>query len=718
MLYPHSMDEVRLIATTAVGLEAVARRELSRLGYAARGGDTGRVHFSADVAAICRANLWLRSADRVLLVLDEFQAVDFGELYDRTLALPWEDWIPEDGSFPVKGRSVRSTLSSVPACQRIVKKAIVDRLMKAHRSERLEETGARFVVEVALLKDRATLTLDTTGAGLNRRGYRTLVGAAQLRETLAAALIQLTYWRPDRPFIDPFCGTGTLPIEAALLGRNIAPGLSRGFDAEHWPAVPRALWETAREEARDLIQPDLPVRIIGTDQDPRALSLARYHAEQAGVAEQIHFQQRTFAELTSSARYGCLVCNPPYGERLGDHREVRELYASMPDVFRRLPTWSIYVLSADPDFERLVGRRADRRRKLYNARIECQFFQFHGPRPGAGDAIEPDGPRLPQQAFGGLAAGAKELAEQFGNRLKKRARHLRRWPSRRGITCYRLYGRDIPEVPLAVDFYEGRLHIAEYERPHDRSPAEHLDWLDLMAETAARVLEIPRELVFLKTRRRQKGGSQHGVLANEHQVFVVSEGGLKFEVNLSDYIDTGLFLDHRLTRQWVRERSRGRRMLNLFAYTGSFSVYAADGGAVSTTSVDLSNTYLDWAERNLRQNGFTGGEHRSVREDVLEFLERHNDIDRYDLIVADVPTFSNSKRTDEVWDVQWRHVELINRLLELLSGDGELLFSTNYRKFRLFEKDLRAGRVEDLTGATIPEDFRDQKIHKCWRIGR
>ena len=718
------MSQLHLIATTTAGLEAIARRELIKLGYEARGGTTGRVHFNADPAAICRANLWLRSADRLLLVVGEFPAVDFGELYDQTFALPWEEWIPADGCFPVNGRSVRSTLSSVPACQKIVKKAIVDRLMKAHQTALLEETGARFVIEVALLKDQATLTLDTSGAGLHRRGYRTLVGAAQLRETLAAALVQLTYWRPDRPLLDPFCGTGTIPIEAALLGRNIAPGLKRSFDAEHWPALPPTLWETAREEARDLMRDSLPLKIIGTDHDPQALSLARYHAQQAGVEQDIHFQQRAFAELTTSARYGCVLCNPPYGERLGDREEVRELYHSMPEVFRRLPTWSIYVLSSDQGFEKLVGRKADRRRKLYNARIECQFFQFHGPRPASGETgdigdladLSDGGP--PLQAFGGLEERARDLADQFGNRLLKRARHLRRWPARRGITCYRLYGRDIPEVPLAVDLYEGRLHIAEYERPHDRSPAEHLDWLDLMADTAAKVLEVPKEAVFLKTRRRQKGGSQHGVLADDRQVFWVQEGGLKFEVNLSDYIDTGLFLDHRLTRQWVREHSEGRRILNLFAYTGSFSVYAAAGGAAATTSVDLSNTYLDWAVRNMSNNGFTGAEHRYVREDVLEFVLRQNDRDRYDLIVADVPTFSNSKRTEEVWDVQWCHVELVNRLLELLAEDGTLLFATNYRKFRLFEKDLLAGRVEEFTRATIPEDFRDQKIHKCWLLGR
>ena len=295
---------------------------------------------------------------------------------------------------------------------------------------------------------------------------------------------------------------------------------------------------------------------------------------------------------------------------------------------------------------------------------------------------------------------------------------MRRWPAKRGITCYRVYGRDIPEVPLAVDLYEGRAHISEYERPSERTPAEHLDWLDLMVKTTAEVLEIPPEDVFMKSRTRQKGGGQHGVLSRDHRIFEVQEGGLKFEVNLSDYVDTGLFLDHRPTRQRVRESAQGKRFLNLFAYTGSFTVYAAAGGAAETTTVDLSNTYLDWAVRNMHRNGFDGREHRYVREDVLEFLHLESRPDSYDLIVADVPTFSNSKRSDEIWDAQYCHADLVNRLLETLSKDGTLIFSTNYRKFRLFVKDIQAENITDISQETIPEDFRDRKVHRCFEIRR
>ena len=359
---------LELIATATFGLEAVVARELKSLGYDPKIIQAGRILFEGDESAVCRANLWLRAADRVLVRMDTFEARDFGELFDRTYALPWEKWIPADATFPVTGRSIKSQLSSVPACQKIVKKAIVEKLKAAYGIDWFAETGPKYSIEVALLEDQATLTIDTTGPGLHKRGYRPLTGRAPLKETLAAALIMLSFWRPDRPLIDPFCGTGTIPIEAALIGRNMAPGLSRTFAAEQWPRVPTSVWETARQQARDVALPDIPVRILGTDLDDQALRLARFHAEKAGVAEQIHLQNRAFSDLTSKRSYGCVICNPPYGERMGEQAEVAAIYRAMPDVFRRLKTWSFYILTAYPEFEGVVGQSADRRRKLYNGR--------------------------------------------------------------------------------------------------------------------------------------------------------------------------------------------------------------------------------------------------------------------------------------------------------------------------------------------------------------
>ncbi len=733
----NNVNDLQLIATSTAGLEACVKRELQTLGFNdARVGTPGRITFSADAAGLARANLWLRTASRVLLQVGSFEARDFGELFDGVNALPWEQWVPADGKFPVRGRSYNSQLSSVPACQKIVKKAIVNRLQAAHKTDELPETGPAFSIEIAMRNDVATLTIDTSGDNLHKRGYRAAAGPAPLKETIAAAMVQLSFWNAERPLIDPFCGSGTIPIEAALIGRNIAPGLNRDFAAEYWPAIAASHWQTERDNARDVILPALDHRIIGSDIEPKGVSLSRHHADLAGVADDIHFQAQPFDKLTSNRSYGCVICNPPYGHRFADGPDVLAVYRQMPDVFRRLKTWSFYVLTS-VDLEQIISQSADRRRKLYNGRIECTYYQFHGPRPPKrltaeqraeaeqapqapapqdAPAAEPSAPPAPQSAFGGLKDNAAHQAEIFANRLRRNARTRRRWPTRQGITCYRIYNRDIPEVPLIVDIYEGRLHIAEYDRPHDRTAAQHADWLEMMADVAGDVMDVPLENIYLKHRSRQRGSDQYGKFAKSHAVCTVSEGGLLFEVNLSDYLDTGLFLDHRKTRQMVREASDGKRVLNLFAYTGAFSVYAAAGGAISTTTVDLSKTYLDWARRNLAANGFDGPEHRLVHDDAMEFLRRTSPGPHYDIAVIDPPTFSNSKRTEDVFDVQQHYVELLNNTARLMPADGVIYFSTNFRKFKFDEAELGGLSVREISAQTVPDDFRNKRTHRCWRM--
>ncbi|MDP6635382.1 MAG: bifunctional 23S rRNA (guanine(2069)-N(7))-methyltransferase RlmK/23S rRNA (guanine(2445)-N(2))-methyltransferase RlmL [Phycisphaerae bacterium] len=713
---------MNLIATSTVGLEAVVARELEALGYPARIVSVGRIAFEGDQAAIFRANTWLRCADRVLIEVGSFQATDFGELFDRTNALPWDQWIASDAEFPVRGRSVKSKLSSVPACQKICKKAIVEKLRKAHNVATLPETGARCVVEVSMLNDVATLTLDTTGPGLNKRGYRQKVGKAPLKETLAAGLVQLSFWKPDRPLVDPFCGGGTIGIEAALIGRNMAPGMNRTFIAGDWPTIDSSLAGRACEEAKDLARFDRPLEIIGYDIDPEQTQLARDHAHHAGLGASLKFRTQAFADLDCGLEYGCMFCNPPYAERIGEKFDVEEIYRSMPDVLRRLKTWSHYILTSYPRFEAIVGQPANRRRKLYNGPIECTYFQFHGPRPPrdySPGEISDDAKSSSQpisQAFGGLDDRAEPQAEMFANRLAKQARHLRKWPAKRGITCYRLYDRDIPEIPLAVDLYEGRLHIAEYDRPHNRTPGQHVDWLEKMASAAGERLEIPPDKIFLKTRRRQRGANQYERMSEGGSRATVSEGGCKFLVNLSDYIDTGLFLDHRITRGMVRDEAAGKRMLNLFAYTGAFSVYAADGGAVGVTTVDLSNTYLDWARANFRVNEIGGEHYRFVRSGAMEFLRDHGPGDFYDLAVVDPPTFSNSKSTEGDFDIQRDYAELLGGLVRLMSPGGVIYFSTNFKRFKFDQSVLAGCTCREISKQTIPEDFRNKRIHRCWRI--
>lgn len=375
------MANIDLIATAAFGLESIVAKELKALGYYDLVVENGRVLFKTDQLGICRTNLWLRSSDRVLLKMGSFEARTFEELFQQTKSLPWEEWLTEDANFPVQGKSIKSQLFSVSDCQAIVKKAIVERLKETYGRNWFEETGPRYQIEVALLNDKVTLTIDTSGLGLHKRGYRQLAGEAPLKETLAAAMIQLSFWNKDRALIDPFCGSGTIPIEAALIAQNRAPGLKRSFAAEKWANIPKELWQEAWQEALDLWDRNVLLHIHGSDIDPNALVLARKHAIEAGVEEVLHFQRLPVTEVRSRFKYGHIIANPPYGERLGDVSEVETLYRGLGETFNRLENWSLHMLTTHPSPERLIGRRWDKSRKLYTGRLECHYFQFFGPRP-------------------------------------------------------------------------------------------------------------------------------------------------------------------------------------------------------------------------------------------------------------------------------------------------------------------------------------------------
>ena len=770
---------LKLVAACAFGLESPVKWELKVLGYEPKVISPGRVQFEGDWSDVCKANLWLRIADRVLIEVARFDAPDFDALFETIKAMEWQQWLPRDAKFPVTARTRNSQLTSLPAIQRSSKKAIVESLQKAYDTAVLPETGGEFRIDVVLLDDEATLNLDTSGASLHKRGYRTSFGEAPIKETLAAAMVSLSVWRAERPFLDPFCGSGTIPIEAAMIARNIAPGLNRTFSWETWPHINSDVAQQLRAEARDAITENIELQLIGTDKDADVLKSARANAEKAGVADDIHFQQKTFEELRSKRQYGCLITNPPYGERLGERKRLLPLYQSIPAVLQRLPTWSHFIITNFPSFEGLVQKSATRRRKLFNGRIECMYYQFLGPKPGTadqndaaivansehvtdhsesalaasenqtepkpesivtqsndntsnntlplggsgfkpGEGNQPQTPTKPSHApvFGGLHDKDQEQASLFATRLQKRARHLRRWPTKRGITCFRLYERDIPELPFVVDRYENHFHITEYERPHDRDPGRHAAWLELMKKTVAKTFDVPIKQIHLKTRRRQKGTQQHERQSTDSKKVIVNEGGLKFLINLSDYVDTGLFLDHRATRQMVRDEAAGKKFLNLFAYTGSFSVYAAAGGAASTTTVDWSSTYQDWSRENMALNGFDTAEHVFCRQGAVEFFDSLGKDEKFDLAVVDPPTFSNSKRTDNVWDVQRDYAELLNKLSDHLVSQGVVYFSNNFRTFELDEALLPEFDCREITSQTLPEEFRNRRIHRCWKLIR
>ena len=375
--------KLELIATATFGLEAVVKREIEALGYKIIRSEDAKITYMGDERAIARSNLWLRSADRVLLKMGEFKALEVEDLFQQTKAVAWEDIIPADGKFTVTGTSVKSKLHSVPACQSIVKKAIVERLGSFYCIDRFEETGAEYTVKVTILKDRVTLTIDTSGTGLHKRGYRVCDVAAPIKETLAAAMVQLSFWKAGRLLVDPCCGSGTIPIEAAMIGRNIAPGLNRKFASQEWDIIPPEIWKEERKAAFEAIDYDADIRIEASDISGRAVEAAIENAAEAGVDDCVEFKKMDMARLTAEEEGGIVITNPPYGERIGEKKQIEAIYSAYNEFYRKNPTWSLFMVTTDKEVEnKIFGRPADRRRKLYNGRLEVCYYQFHGQKPG------------------------------------------------------------------------------------------------------------------------------------------------------------------------------------------------------------------------------------------------------------------------------------------------------------------------------------------------
>lgn len=373
--------KLELIATATFGLEAPVKREIEKLGYKILKSEDGKITFMGDERAVVRANLWLRCADRVQIKLGEFQAYEFEELFQQIKGIAWEEWIPIDGRFVMNGSSVKSKLSSVPACQSVAEKAVIERLKDFYGVEHFEKSGALYDIKITLLKDRVTVTLDTTGVGLHKRGYRQHSVEAPIKETLAAAMIELSFWNKDRILSDPCCGSGTIPIEAAMIARNIAPGLSRKFAAEEWEAIPTRLWKEERKAAFEAMDSECSSKIFGLDINPEAIAAARANAELAGVDDCITFAAADVAAMRTKSESGVVITNPPYGERIGDRKSIDKIYEAYKRFLTENPTWSLFAVTADKSIEKKLERQADRRRKLYNGRLEVCYYQFHGIKP-------------------------------------------------------------------------------------------------------------------------------------------------------------------------------------------------------------------------------------------------------------------------------------------------------------------------------------------------
>ncbi len=707
------MNEPRaFFATAPKGMEPLLADELTAMGAAnvqvARAG----VSFEGDLSQAYRACLWSRTASRVLLPLATFSAPDADALYKGIKSIDWSRHLEPSGTLAVDFSSTESAISHTHFGALKAKDAIVDQFReRTGQRPSVERQEPDVRVNVYVNRDQASVSIDLSGESLHRRGWRQTGTEAPLKENLADAVLLLAQWprraKEGQPLLDPMCGSGSLPIEAALIALDVAPGLARRhYGFLRWKGHRPELWGPLLAEARQRDgrgKVKLPP-IVGYDLDPRAVRIALGNAERAGLQGVVHFEKRELGEADPVGdKPGILVANPPYGERLGEVELLAPLYRRIGDSLKqRFPHWTGYVLTGNLELSKEIGLRATRRHVLFNGAIECRLLEIPIEAKSAG------GPRV-------LSPGA----QAFANRLEKDLKHLSKWAKREGVTCWRVYDADMPEYAVAVDLYEGKwVHVQEYERPATVDEAQAQKRLRETLTAIPEVLGVKPTDVFLKVRRKRRAGEQYEKLEAKADFRPVHEAGHRFLVNFTDYLDTGLFLDHRITRRMVGELAKGRSFLNLFAYTGTATVYAAKAGAATTCTVDLSNTYLDWAQRNLELNGIRGGnKHELVRADVLEFVRQERA--RYGVIFLDPPTFSNSKSMRGTWDVQRDHPELLKGVSELLEPDGVLVFSTNARKFKLDKEALEGLVVEDLSARTIPPDFeRNPRIHRTFQLRR
>lgn len=745
-----TLDELpRLTARTLDGLEWLLATELEALGGLGLRVGRRTIEFSAppgrEQETLYRAVLESRTAIRVLEPLGRFRVESPESLYRAIQELDWTEQLKTSDTLRVDAAIHDTFLTHSLYAAQVVKDAVVDQLRTpSGKRPSVQLRGATLRLALHLVGDVATIFRDAAGRSLHQRGWRMGDVEAPLSEVLAAGILGIAgWWRPGHPdgdfsaepLLDPLCGSGTLVIEAATIAAGMAPGLWRARRNGHgffrFRDCDKTL--TARLVAELEARVRAPVgSFSASDLDLQAVAAARANAEAAGVAAHLVIEQRHFEEVRPKEAAGLVVTNPPYGERLALPRAAA-LYRRIGDwLVQRCGGWRAAILAPDTPAIKHLGLRPTHRVPLANGPIACRLLEVdirprHSNAPsvvagqGQEEVVPADGAREVASAPGRQRARATdEQIGDFRRRLAKRFKHLSKWARRQGIEAFRIYDRDIPEVPLVIDWYAGWLHAAEYERPHERTEIEHEVWLSRMIEAAAAELGVPPNQAFLKARRRQRAGGQYEKVGQQQTLLTVREGGLAFEVNLSDYLDTGLFLDHRQTRAIVRDEARGKRFLNLFCYTGSFSVYAAAGGATETTSVDLSNTYLDWTRTNLAANGFKdAGRHRTVRDEAREFLEHRarRGEPPFDLVVVDPPTFSRSAKSDAPWDVERDHAELLELVAKNLAPGGIVYFSTNFRRFHFAEERAAASyTIREITRQTIPEDFRNERIHRAWRL--
>lgn len=725
------MKDLAFFATVPKGLETVSAGELESLGGRDVKVTVAGVAFRGDLRTAYKACLWSRTANRILLTLAKFDVLSVQDLYDGVRAIDWFEHMAAQSSFWVsftgQNRQINNTLFGAQK----VKDAVADQMRERfHIRPNVTKHKPDLHLHVHLKKNQAEVSLDLSGDSLHKRGFRDVSVAAPIKENLAAAMLLLCDWpelaKNHATLLDPMCGSGTLLLEGAMIAADWAPGLQHDyFGFLGWKQHQVSLWASLLAEAqvRRVEGTQALPRIVGYDRDRRAVASALKQIENAGLSGKIHIEKRDFRDIESIAhcKPGLLIANPPYGERLADKSQVADLYSDLGTWLKQQCLgWQAALIIHDEELGFRLGLRSKKPLTLYNGALECRFLRM---------AVVPEAfftpkPRTPEEHLEQLQQRGHNEAVMFANRLEKNFKKLDKWARRQAIFAYRVYDADIPEYALAVDIYKGDaicVNVQEYQPPATVDPDKAQQRLAAALAEIPRVLGVEPENIYLKVRRKQKDKQQYEKAGDSQLCHVISEGACRFWVNFSDYLDTGLFLDHRPLRSMIHRLADGKRFLNLFAYTATATVHAAVGGAVSSVTVDKSKTYLDWAQRNFVLNGL-GDQHQLVREDCMQWLSKQVSASRppqFELIFVDPPTFSNSKDCDQVFDIQKAHVLLLKQASALLTPDGTLFFSTNFKRFKLDQPSLAGLHIEDITALTVDEDFsRNRKIHYCWRITR
>lgn len=723
MTLKHAMTT--FLALTSQGIENLLEEELKTLGADNVKQSVASVSFTADISLAYHIVLSTRFATRILMSIGDYQIESVEELYELIYQQNWMDKIQPFQTFSVDFVGTNSFITNSQFGAVKVKDAIADSYThSAGGRPDVDRRNPDVVIQARIRANKLKLLQDFSGPSLHQRGYRMQAGEAPLKENLAAALVQRSGWLLDtsKPLVDPFCGSGTILVEAALMARNIAPGLIRlqrfgknredNFAFQRFPTFRQDTFQQIVKTLEEKVVNAGKLQLFGSDTDKRVLTTARENAKYAGVARDVNFSEANAISfkpaLQGEPESGTILTNPPYGERLGQLSEMTMLYNRFSlHLKRNFQDWNLAFFTADESPVHQLRLAKKRSYKLRNGPIHCQLYVY-----------ELSERQCEVNEASGLALYYAE-SESFANRLRKNAKVIDKKAKQEGVDCYRVYDADIPEYNVAIDRYADEVVIFEYQPPKTVEESNSRKRLSDILVLTTDVLDVDPNLVRLKVRERKQGAKQYEKMQSSDSKFVVQEYNAQFYVNTQDYLDTGLFLDHRLTRKMIGDMAKGKKVLNLFAYTGTASVHAALGGASSITTVDMSRTYLDWAKDNFALNGLEG-KYFFENSDCLTWIDfTHH---KFDLVFVDPPTFSNSKRMQDTFDVQRDHVDLLRRLCnQVLADDGIVVFSNNHRRFKMQREELEALGivVEDITSKTIPFDFqRNSKIHNCWLVSR